>query len=142
MPCTATTVAVELTEEIAAVAISTAAVEFPEIVVVTAAAAVEDKDWAGVVVTVVVGMVELVSDTDDVIIADVVAVVSVEAIVVEISVETADDVDDNDTEEDEDVIELSGNRPDHVNNKSGKILQFNRPVDSLYLCISYKGTPR
>jgi hypothetical protein len=43
-PCTATTAAVELTEEIAVVAISAAAVEFPELVVVTTAAAVEDKD--------------------------------------------------------------------------------------------------
>ncbi len=67
-------------------------------------------------VTVVVGMVELGSDTDDVIIADVVAVVSVEAIVVEVSVAIADDdVDDNDTEEVGDVIEVSGSRADHVN---------------------------
>ncbi len=63
-------------------------------------------------VTVVVGIVELGSDTDDVIIADVVAVVSVEAIVVEVSVEIADD---RDAEEDEDVVEVSGSRVDHVN---------------------------
>jgi hypothetical protein len=44
IPCTATVAAVELTEEIAVVAISPAAVELPEIVVVTTAAAVEDKD--------------------------------------------------------------------------------------------------
>jgi hypothetical protein len=112
IPCTATTAAVELTEEIAVVAISAAAVELPEIVVVTATAAVEDQDWGGVVVTVVVGIVELGSDTDDVIIADVVAVVSVEAIVVEVSVEIADD---RDAEEDEDVVEVSGSRVDHVN---------------------------
>jgi hypothetical protein len=64
------------------------------------------------VVTVVVGIVELGNGTDDVIIADVVAVVSVEAIVVEVSVEIADDVDDDDAEEDEDAVGVSGNRVD------------------------------
>ncbi len=102
----------ELTEEIVVVAvISTAAVEFSKMGI----AAVEDKDWGGVVDTVVVGILELGCDTDAVIIADVVAVVSVEAIVVEVSVEIADDVDDNDAEEDEDAVEASGSRVDHVN---------------------------
>jgi hypothetical protein len=78
------------------------------------------------VVTVVVGIVELGSDTDDVIIADVVAVVSVEAIVVEASVEIADAVDDGDAEGDEDVIGVSGNRADHVNKNSIKgTISFN-----------------
>jgi hypothetical protein len=122
IPCTTTAAAVELTEEIAVVAISAAAVEFSKMGI----AAVEDKDLGGVVVTVVVGIVELDSDTDDVIIADVVAVVSVEAIVVEASVEIADDVDDRDAEEDEDVIEVSGNRVDHVNkNPSKGTISFN-----------------
>ncbi len=66
-------------------------------------------------VTVVDGIVEVGSDTGDVIIADVVAVVSVEASVVEVSVEIADAVDDRDAEEDEDAVEVSRNRFAHVN---------------------------
>lgn len=107
MPSTAVA-AVELSEEMVVVAV--------EVVVVTASAAVEDKDCGVGEEAVVVSVVELGRSADGASTVDVVEDVAVDSNVVEVRVEMREDVEDDDAGEGDDVFDGSGPRAQHLKN--------------------------